>query len=96
MGALIVYDITSHTTFKNVEQWLKELRGFFDTDKLMIMLVGNKSDLDHRREVSMEEAKSFAEKEKLLFIETSALDATNVEECFTNVLTQIYNDVTSP
>lgn len=54
------------------------------------MLVGNKSDLKHLRAVSTEEAKSFSEKNKLHFMETSALDATNVEPAFLGVLEDIY------
>lgn len=91
-----MYDITNYSTFKNVEWWLKELRDYTDCNNVTIMLVGNKFDLDHRRQVSMEEAKSFAEREMLLFIETSALDATNVEEGSTNFLNQIYLNFTSP
>jgi hypothetical protein len=55
--------------------------------------VGNKSDLRHLRAVPTDEAKSYAEKNELSFIETSALDSTNVEAAFTNILTEIYNCV---
>uniref|UniRef100_A0A8C7QG19 Small monomeric GTPase n=1 Tax=Oncorhynchus mykiss TaxID=8022 RepID=A0A8C7QG19_ONCMY len=51
------------------------------------MLVGNKSDLRHLRAVPTDEARAFAEKNTLSFIETSALDSTNVEEAFKNILT---------
>ncbi|KAG2238889.1 hypothetical protein Bca52824_089749 [Brassica carinata] len=54
------------------------------------MLVGNKADLQHLRSVQKDEAKSFSERENVFLMETSALDATNVEEAFTHVLTQIY------
>uniref|UniRef100_A0A2P2KJ97 Ras-related protein Rab11D n=1 Tax=Rhizophora mucronata TaxID=61149 RepID=A0A2P2KJ97_RHIMU len=57
------------------------------------MLIGNKSDLRHLRAVATEDAKAFAEKESLYFMETSALDSTNVENAFTEVLTQIYRIV---
>ena len=49
--------------------------------------VGNKSDLRHLRAVPTDEAKAFAEKNNLSFIETSALDSTNVETAFHNILT---------
>jgi Ras-related protein Rab-11A len=55
------------------------------------MLVGNKSDLRHLRSVQTEDAKAFCEKEGLSFIETSALEATNVEEAFQIILTEIYH-----
>ncbi|CAH2078645.1 unnamed protein product, partial [Thlaspi arvense] len=89
VGALLVYDITRHVTFENVERWLKELRDHTDAN-VVIMLVGNKADLRHLRAVPTEEARSFSERENMFFMETSALDATNVEQAFTHVLTQIY------
>lgn len=59
------------------------------------MLVGNKSDLRHLRAVPTEEAKQFASENNLSFIETSALDASNVELAFQNILTEIYRIVSS-
>ncbi len=92
MGALLVYDITKHVTYENVERWLKELRDHADSN-IVIMLVGNKSDLKHLRGVSTEDAQSFSEKEGLSFIETSALESTNVEKAFQRILTEIYRIV---
>mmetsp|Transcript_18450 Transcript_18450/g.44238 ORF Transcript_18450/g.44238 Transcript_18450/m.44238 type:complete len:97 (-) Transcript_18450:145-435(-) len=54
------------------------------------MLVGNKSDLRHLRAVPLEDATAFATKHGLSFIETSALDSTNVENAFQTILTEIY------
>ncbi|KNC80714.1 Ras-like protein Rab-11B [Sphaeroforma arctica JP610] len=92
VGALLVYDIAKHLTYENVERWLKELRDHADSN-IVIMLVGNKSDLRHLRAVPTEEAKAFAELHGLSFIETSALDSTNVEQAFTNILTEIHRIV---
>ncbi|KAJ7393831.1 Ras- protein Rab-11A [Desmophyllum pertusum] len=92
VGALLVYDIAKHLTYENVERWLKELRDHADSN-IVIMLVGNKSDLRHLRAVPTDEAKAFAEKNSLSFIETSALDSTNVEVAFHNILTEIYHIV---
>ncbi|KAH7682082.1 Small GTPase superfamily ARF/SAR type protein [Dioscorea alata] len=92
VGALLVYDITRHVTFENAKQWLKELRDHTDPN-VVLMLVGNKSDLRHLVAVSTEDGKAFAEQESLYFIETSALESTNVENAFTEVLTQIYQIV---
>jgi small GTP-binding protein len=86
VGALLVYDISKQQTFKNVERWLTELRENAAAN-IVIMLVGNKADLRHLREVPTEPAKEYAEKNSLSFIETSALDATNVELAFQNILT---------
>jgi len=92
VGALLVYDISKQATFENVERWLNELRDHADSN-IVIMLVGNKSDLRHLRAVATEDAQSFAEKHGLSFIETSALESTNVEEAFQQILTQIYQIV---
>lgn len=104
VGALLVYDISKHQTYENVQRWLKELRDHADAN-IVIMLVGNKSDLRHLRAVPTEEAKQFASEwlvgsekargfrlisagdNNLSFIETSALDASNVELAFQNILT---------
>ncbi|KAH7387910.1 hypothetical protein KP509_16G048100 [Ceratopteris richardii] len=92
VGAMLVYDITKRQTFENMARWLEELRGHADMN-IVIMLVGNKSDLGAFRAVSTEDAKEFAEKESLFFLETSALEATNVESAFLTVLTEIYKMV---
>ncbi|KAJ7543180.1 hypothetical protein O6H91_09G028200 [Diphasiastrum complanatum] len=92
VGAMLVYDITKRQTFDHVTRWLEELKGHADNN-IVIMLVGNKADLDSLRAVSTEEATEYAEKEELCFIETSALEATNVENAFFTVLTEIYKIV---
>lgn len=92
VGALLVYDVTRHSTFENAARWLKELREHTDPN-IVVMLIGNKSDLRHLVAVKTEDGQTFAERESLYFMETSALDATNVENAFTEVLTQIYRIV---
>ncbi|CAA92383.1 GTP-binding protein ypt3 [Schizosaccharomyces pombe] len=94
VGALIVYDITKQSSFDNVGRWLKELREHADSN-IVIMLVGNKTDLLHLRAVSTEEAQAFAAENNLSFIETSAMDASNVEEAFQTVLTEIFRIVSN-
>lgn len=89
LGALLVYDVTKPTTFENVSRWLKELRDHADAN-IVIMLIGNKTDLKHLRAVATEDAQGYAEKESLSFIETSALESTNVEKAFHTILAQIY------
>ncbi|KAJ4825060.1 Ras- protein RABA5b [Turnera subulata] len=92
VGALVVYDITRRTTFDSVKRWLEELDTHCDTTAAK-MLVGNKCDLENIREVSVEEGKNLAEEEKLFFMETSALDSTNVEAAFEVVIREIYSSV---
>ncbi|KAI7727013.1 hypothetical protein M8C21_032356 [Ambrosia artemisiifolia] len=90
VGALLVYDITKSQTFDNVQRWLRELRDHADSN-IVIMMAGNKSDLSHLRAVAEQDGQSLAEKEGLSFLETSALEAYNVEKAFQTVLTQIYH-----
>ncbi|KAL0090737.1 GTP-binding protein [Phycomyces blakesleeanus] len=90
VGALLVYDITRQSSFQNATHWLKELRDHADAN-IVIMFVGNKLDLsDTSRAVSSEEGGALAEQEGFLFMETSALDATNVEKAFATVFSTIY------
>lgn len=89
VGALVVYDITKRQTFENVQRWLRELRDHADSN-IVIMLAGNKSDLNHLRVVAEHDAQLFAEKEGLSFLETSALEAHNVEKAFQTILLDIY------
>ncbi|ODQ67370.1 ras-domain-containing protein [Nadsonia fulvescens var. elongata DSM 6958] len=90
VGALLMYDITNSASYKSIAKWMEEIREQADPN-IVLMLVGNKSDLKHLRAVPTKEAKNFASQNKLLFIETSALDATNVDLAFQNILTEVYH-----
>lgn len=85
LGALLVYDISKKATFDNIEKWLKELREHADPN-IVLMLVGNKCDLKNLRQVKTEDASVFSEKNSVAFLETSALDSTNVESAFQKVV----------
>ncbi|XP_076918895.1 ras-related protein RABA4d-like [Bidens hawaiensis] len=89
VGAMLVYDMTKRQTFEHMTRWLEELRSHTDND-IVIMLVGNKCDLASLRAVPVEDAQEFAERENLCFMETSALESTNVESVFLTALTEIY------
>lgn len=89
VGALLVYDITKRQTFDNVLRWLRELRDHADSN-IVIIMAGNKSDLRHLRAVSEQDGQALAEKEGLSFLETSALEAFNVDKAFQTILTDIY------
>lgn len=88
-----MYDITRRSSFENVRAWLVELREFGGED-MVVILVGNKSDLVESREVEEKEGKEFAEKEGLCFMETSALKNLNVEQVFLQMITKIF-EITS-
>ena len=92
--AFIVYDITSRKTFDNVGIWLKECRDMCFKD-ILIVLIGNKSDLEGRRAVSYEEGQKFADDNQLLFFETSAKDGSNIQELFTESATNLVDKIES-
>ncbi|KAK9058502.1 hypothetical protein SSX86_023344 [Deinandra increscens subsp. villosa] len=92
VGALVVYDISRSTTFDSVTRWLEELNTHSETT-VARMLVGNKCDLENIRSVSVEDGKNLAERNGLFFMETSALDSTNVRTAFEMVIREIYNNV---
>ena len=74
-----MYDITRRTTFNHLSRWLEEAKQNSNPN-MVIMLIGNKSDFDHRREVSYQEGEQFAAQNGLIFLETSAKSAANVEQ----------------
>lgn len=89
-GALMVYDITNKESFEHLEKWFNEISKQGEEGCIYIV-IGNKCDLAGQRQVTEEEGKIFAEKRNLLFMETSALDSTNVEEAFSVLLKNIYH-----
>lgn len=95
VGALIVYDVTKRSTFDNVIKWYSDLRNIAEKE-CIIALVGNKVDLldrnNRRREVSYEEGKKLAEMNNMLFFEASALTSVKVNDCFEDLLQEIYNE----
>lgn len=93
-GALLVYDITRRDTFQHLGRWLEEARQHAHPN-MAILLIGNKNDLEHRRAVTTEEGKAFAEANNLLFLETSAKTAYNVEQAFLQNAESIYSKIQS-
>lgn len=80
-AAIVVYDITSHESFERAKQWIKELQRNGNPD-IVIALAGNKLDLAEKRDVKTQEAQEYAEENGILFSETSAKTAANVNELF--------------
>uniref|UniRef100_UPI00398F667B ras-related protein Rab-2-like n=1 Tax=Pristiophorus japonicus TaxID=55135 RepID=UPI00398F667B len=78
-GALLVYDVTRRETFNHLTTWLEDARQH-SSSNMVIMLIGNKSDLESRRDVRKEEGEAFAREHGLVFMETSAKTSANVEE----------------
>ena len=87
-GIIVVYDVTDIESFNNVKQWLHEIDRYA-CENVNKLLVGNKSDLAAKRQVTTEQAKEFADSLGIEFLETSAKTATNVEQAFTTMASQI-------
>lgn len=80
-AAIVVYDITNQDTFSRAKSWVKELQRQASPN-IVIALAGNKADLANKRMVEYEEAQAYAEENSLLFMETSAKTAMNVNDIF--------------
>ena len=90
-GALLVYDITNKKSFDNLDKWISDLKTNGD-EKISIVLLGNKSDLESQRVISTEEGKNKAELFKFAFMETSALNGNNIEKAFDELIKEVYKD----
>eukprot|EP00743_Colponemidia_sp_Colp-15_P000386 GILK01000443.1.p1 GENE.GILK01000443.1~~GILK01000443.1.p1 ORF type:complete len:211 (-),score=34.80 GILK01000443.1:365-997(-) len=79
--AVVVFDITNRASFLNTSKWIEDVRTERGND-VIIMLVGNKTDLSDRRQVSVEEGEAKAKEAGVMFIETSAKAGFNIKALF--------------
>ncbi|DBA74805.1 hypothetical protein WJX79_000806 [Trebouxia sp. C0005] len=87
-AAAVVYDITNEDTFAKAKHWVSELQKNAGGN-LVVVLVGNKTDLEEDRVISEEEGREYATRSNMLFVETSAKTAANTSELFELVARQI-------
>ena len=86
-GVLLIYDITKRDTFKKLDFWIEDLKENADNiDNLFIYLIGNKNDMEEKREVSFQEATDFAKDKHLPYIEVSAKTGNNIKKLFDEVI----------
>jgi small GTP-binding protein len=91
-GIIMVYDMTNRNSFNNIEKWLDDVRKILPNTPC-ITLVGNKSDLEYRRNVSKDEGINLAYKHNMVFIETSARNKEHIGDIFTNIAIEILEKV---
>ena len=89
-GVLFIYDVTKKDTFNNIKNWIKDLENFENDIKSII--IGNKIDLDDKREVNKNDLEELAKKYNMPFIETSAKNNINIEECFDLMVNEILKE----
>lgn len=90
VGGFLVFDITNRSSFDHVKDWLEEAKMHVQPFQIVFLLVGHKCDLASQRQVTREEAEKLSADCGMKYIETSAKDATNVEESFTILVRDIY------
>ena len=93
-GILLVYDITNPKSFEDINNWFSEIKQ--DDNPKPIILIGNKSDMSDRRQVSTEDGKNLAKNSggagnDIHFYETSCKTGDNIEEAIMDLVNQIYN-----
>jgi Ras-related protein Rab-11A len=93
-GALVVYDITQKKSFENIEKWVNDLKVAGDP-KITIILIGNKSDLEDKRQVLKDQGEEKARSFGCAFLETSAYSGDNIEKAFNLMIKEIYEKFSS-
>ena len=86
-GILFIYDITNQTSFDIIEQWYNEVKNY--NDNIIGVLVGNKTDLEDNRAITIDQGKELAKKLNLSFYECNSVDGENVYEAFETLVKMI-------
>ena len=87
-GIVLVQSLTDKTSFENIEKWLRDINDNFENPCLV--LFGNKADLKDQWQITSEEAKKYAEENKLIYFETSAKTKQGINEGFSYIANQTY------
>ena len=89
-GIILVYDVTNRESFDNIVNWVDNIERYSKNPRLI--LIGNKTDLPNKRVVSYEEALDYSNSLGLSFLETSAKNNLNIEDIFTKLAHDIYDN----
>ena len=90
--ACIVYDITSRNSFNSVQSWIDDCTKQTPRN-ILLLLIGNKNDLNDKREVQYEEGEEFAKKKNMIFLETSAKTGNNIDKIFEKSVKKIDQNI---
>ena len=93
--AIVCYDVTNAESFQSVGKWIEDARAIRDDD-VMLILVGNKADMDATRQVTTEQGKAYAEEMNLGFYETSAKTGANIKTMFNDLAKKLTGIETDP
>ena len=88
-GCIIMFDITNYQSFDNVKRWIEDVQNYGNYNKLSIIIVGNKSDLNIKRAITIEEAEEFCNKNNLKYFDISVKDNINIKESFNYLINLI-------
>ena len=91
-GILVVYDITDKESFNAVKTWISEIKKYAQSD-VVKLLIGNKCDLESKREIEYEEGKQLAETLGMDFLETSAKETTRIEDAFIKMTREVLDNM---
>lgn len=83
-GIILVFDLCDKKSFQDIQNWIREVERYNNRETVKV-LVGNKCDLVGDRQVTREEAETFASNEGMIYMEASAKSNKNVENIFTKI-----------
>jgi small GTP-binding protein len=92
-GALLIFDVTSKLSFERINFWINELKEKKKLNELGLLLIGNKIDLNEKRNVKKEEAEEFAKEYNINYYETSALQNINIKNIINDIAQQCLNKI---
>lgn len=90
-GIFLVYDTTNKQSFNDLQTWINRVNKYKDISSFPFILIANKIDLVNERQISQEECKEFAEKNKMPYFETSAKSGQGVKEAINSLISRVFN-----